>query len=56
MRYALINELDIVVNIIEYNGLTPYEPAEGLRLVPVNEWIEIGNPITKSFEDSVASG
>ena len=42
MKWALINEDGMVVNIIAYDGKAPYRPADGLSLVEVNDWVEIG--------------
>lgn len=43
MQYALINENNIVVNSIEYDGIAPYTPAEGLTLGLVNDWVQVGD-------------
>ena len=31
-RYALVDQTDLIVNVIIYDGSAPYTPAEGLRL------------------------
>ena len=31
-RYAVLNADNIVVNVIEWDGVTPYDPGEGLTL------------------------
>jgi len=43
MRYALVDANDLVVNVIEYDGVQPYKPKDGLSLIEVNDWIEIGD-------------
>ena len=42
MKYALIDSQGKVENIVVYDGKEPYKPAEGLALVEVNDWLEIG--------------
>lgn len=44
MKWAVVNASDgIVVNIIEYNGVSPFNPGEGLSLMKVNLWVNIGD-------------
>ena len=43
MKYALIGSNNIVVNVIEYDGIAPYTPADGLFLEQVNAWVKIGD-------------
>lgn len=31
-RYAVLNSDNVVVNVIEWDGVTPYDPGEGLTL------------------------
>lgn len=31
-RYAVLNQDNVVVNVIEWDGVTPYDPGEGLTL------------------------
>lgn len=45
MKYVLVDENDIVVNTIMYNGIDPYTPPRGLILKQANEWITIGHHI-----------
>lgn len=33
-RFAVIDNAGKVSNVIEYDGVSPYEPGEGLQLVP----------------------
>lgn len=42
MKYALIDDNDIVQNIIAYDGFSPYNPSP-LILTQVNNWINIGD-------------
>jgi hypothetical protein len=45
MIYALISkETSIVVNVIAYDGKTPYEPAEGLYLLKSDD-LQIGDKV-----------
>lgn len=43
MRYALVDENNVVVNVIEYNGSDPYTPPAGLTIKSVDDWIDIGH-------------
>lgn len=43
MNWALVNESGIVENIIEYDGVEPYIPADGLSLLEINDWIDISD-------------
>ena len=40
--YALIDSTGLVVNVIVYDGHTPYTPPDGLSLVPSDGTAEIG--------------
>ncbi len=42
MRWALVNEQNIVINIIAYNGSDPFIPPQGIRLREVQDWLQIG--------------
>ena len=33
MRYAIVDAENKILNIMEWDGITPYTPAEGCRLV-----------------------
>lgn len=52
MQWALVNSNNIIENLIAYDGGAPYEPAEGLTLMQVNDWLLIGEKINKA-ESSV---
>lgn len=43
-RYVLENAAGEVVNIIEWDGASPYEPEEGLRVRPASANDAIPNP------------
>jgi len=43
MQWALVNAQDIVENVIVYDPELPYKPAEGLRIVEINDWVTIGD-------------
>ena len=45
MMYALVDSKGIVQNLIEYDGFSPYAPAEGLTVQQVNDWLKIGSNI-----------
>jgi hypothetical protein len=49
MRYALVNDNNVVVNVIEWDGVTPYAPAE--RIVPCPDDWRIG--IGSTYDGSV---
>lgn len=42
MKFALVNAQDIVVNVVVYDG-AEYQPPAGLRLLEINDWLEIGD-------------
>lgn len=48
MRWALVDKENICQNVIVYDPDSDYEPAEGLKLLEVNDWINIGDSIDKS--------
>lgn len=42
-RYAVLNAQNTVVNIVMWDGVSAYNPGEGLRLVPVGSvWLDVG--------------
>ena len=42
-RYAVIDAQNTVVNIVMWDGVSPYNPGESLRLVPVGAvWLDVG--------------
>lgn len=43
MRYAVVDSEDVVVNVILWDGVTEYDPGEGLALVRIQA--EIGDEI-----------
>lgn len=43
MQWALVDGSNIVQNIIVYDGVSDYQPQDGLSLVEVNDWIKIGD-------------
>lgn len=43
MKYALIDENNIVTNLVAYDGAADYTPPEGHFLVQVNDWVAIGS-------------
>lgn len=45
MKYVLVDENDMVVNTIVYNGTDAYTPPAGLTVKQANEWITIGHHI-----------
>ena len=48
MAWALVDDYDIVVNRIEYDGVAEYTPPQGLRLVGLTtekEHLQIGESI-----------
>lgn len=47
MKWALVNEDNICINIIEYDGVSAYAPG-GQRLARVDDWIEIGDKADKA--------
>lgn len=44
MKHAVLSETNIVVNLVVWDGVSPYNPGDGLRLVPCPEnlYIDIG--------------
>lgn len=48
MKWALINNQDIIENVISYDGDAEYNPPEGLLLVQVNDWLNIGSHVNDS--------
>lgn len=56
MKWAIINTENIVMNIIVWDGVTPYNPGDGLTLVPINDGVPYGggwiyDPVTQKFTD-----
>lgn len=45
MKWALVKN-GIVENLIEYDGVTPYNPV-GFSVEQVNDWLVIGDPTDK---------
>ncbi len=45
MIFALIDNTNKVVNLIAYDGVTPYAPEDGLTLVQVPEGTNIGDTV-----------
>lgn len=45
MKWALINVDNIVESLIVYDGFSPYEPAQGLSLKQINDWVQISQSI-----------
>ncbi len=45
MQWALVDRNGIIQNVIAYDGVSPYTPAEGLTLQQVNIWLGRGNNI-----------
>lgn len=43
MKWALIDKKDIVRNIIQYDGESPYTPLSWQTLEEVNDWVNIGD-------------
>jgi hypothetical protein len=41
MKHAVLSEANVVVNLIMWDGVSPYNPGDGLRLVPVSEYLFI---------------
>lgn len=54
MRYAVIDQNNVAVNFILWDGVSPYDPGEGLSLVVINDGVEYGpgwiyDPATQTF-------
>jgi len=47
MKYALVDFNGIVQNIVVYDGSSVYTPPAGLKLTKVNDWLNIGDHISK---------
>ena len=47
MRWSIVNESNVVVNIIEYDGTSPIDIKAPLRLVQTNDWVKIGEQVGK---------
>lgn len=45
MKWALIDNQEIIQNIIAYDGVSEFLPPEGLTLNQVNDWCLIGQNI-----------
>lgn len=43
MKWALVDGSSIVQNIISYDGVSAYQPPQGLQLLEVNDWVHIGD-------------
>jgi hypothetical protein len=39
MRYALIDQNNVITALIVWDGIQPYQPADGLRLERIDESI-----------------
>lgn len=39
MRYVVLDDADEVVNVVLWDGETPWEPGEDLRAVPEAEYL-----------------
>lgn len=48
MKWALVDDAGIVINVIEYNGTSLYTPPAGVSLQQVDESINIGDHIDNS--------
>ena len=42
MKYALTDSDGVVINIIEYNGVSKYNPSP-YSLHEINDWVNIGD-------------
>lgn len=43
MKYALTDNNGVVTNLIEWDGVEPYTPQQGLTIIPVNDHqVDIG--------------
>lgn len=56
MKYAIIDANNIAVNFIAWDGVSPYNPGEGLFIVEFDDTVSynfgwIYDPITKQFSD-----
>lgn len=38
MNYAIINHADTVVNIVRWDGVTPWQPLPGHRAIKLHGW------------------
>ena len=54
MRWALIDGTNTIVNIIEWDGVTKYKPADGLTLLRVNSKAMIGALVDDSVTEEEA--
>lgn len=45
MKWALVNNENVVMNVVDYDGVSSLEPIDGLQLLEVNDWINIGDSI-----------
>jgi hypothetical protein len=50
-RYGIINAAGTILNVIEWDGVTPYDPGTGLKLlpgadIPASYWISQTVPDT----------
>lgn len=45
MKWALVNNENLIENIISYDGEAEYSPPDGLQLIEVNDWLNIGDDI-----------
>jgi hypothetical protein len=50
MKWALVNSENVVINIIVYEG-SPFSPPDGLSLLEINDWVDIGMKADISLAD-----
>lgn len=55
-RYAVIDQNNVLTNVVAWDGVSLYNPGDGLTLVPINEGASYGpgwiyDPATQTFID-----
>ena len=47
MKWALVDKDNIVVNVIVYSQGSDFVPPEGIEILEVNDWLNIGDNVDK---------
>jgi hypothetical protein len=55
MKWALVDAGNVVKNLIVYDGVSRYIPPDGLSIIQVNDWVEIGELVDKAEPSPVVS-
>jgi hypothetical protein len=55
-KYAIVDSNNIVVNVIVWDGVTPYNPGPNMTLINIPEGVDcaggwIYDPVTQTFTD-----